>query len=91
MGGKPFTVRGEYRSVERPRLLEFTWLADWDESGLETIVRFDLEETEGATTVRLTHSGFTCETSRELYQGWPWLLALLRTHVEEKTSSDREN
>src|SRR5262249_27943225 len=26
MGGKPFIVRGEYRAIERPRLVEFTWL-----------------------------------------------------------------
>jgi uncharacterized protein YndB with AHSA1/START domain len=81
-GGKPFTVRGEYCSIERPRLLEFTWLPDWEEDAPPTRIRFDLEENEGATTVRLTHSGFTSGRSRESYQGWPWLLALLRTHVE---------
>jgi uncharacterized protein YndB with AHSA1/START domain len=42
MEDKPFTLRGEYRSVERPRLLEFTWLPDWQEP--QTLVRFDLEE-----------------------------------------------
>src|SRR5262249_22069939 len=29
MGGRPFSVVGEYRSIERPRLLVFTWLPDW--------------------------------------------------------------
>src|ERR1700733_9085004 len=28
MGDKPFILSGEYRAVERPRLLEFTWLDD---------------------------------------------------------------
>jgi uncharacterized protein YndB with AHSA1/START domain len=82
MGGKPFTLRGEYRSIERPRLLEMTWLGDWQENEQLTVVRFDLDEKQGATTVRLTHSGFTSEQSRERYQGWPWLLALLQAHVE---------
>ena len=30
MGGTPFSVTGEYRSIERPRLLAFTWLPSWD-------------------------------------------------------------
>jgi len=28
-GGKSFRVGGEYRSIERPHLLVFTWLPDW--------------------------------------------------------------
>src|SRR6266852_7338431 len=59
MGGKPFTVLGVYREIERPRLLVFTWLPDWQENAPETLVRFDLGEKDGVTTVRLTHSGFT--------------------------------
>jgi uncharacterized protein YndB with AHSA1/START domain len=87
MGGKPFTLRGEYCSIERPRLLEMTWLGDWQENESPTVVRFDLDEKDGATTVRLTHSGFTSKQSRERYQGWPWLLALLQAHVEAGDSN----
>ncbi len=86
MGGKPFTVRGEYRCVERPRLLEFTWLPDWQEQAPATVVCFDLDENGGATTVRLTHSGFASEAAREQYQGWPWLLGSLRTYLENTNS-----
>jgi uncharacterized protein YndB with AHSA1/START domain len=42
MAEKPFTVAGEYRTIERPRLLVFTWLPDWQEGATETIVRWDL-------------------------------------------------
>jgi len=28
MGGKSFSVVGEYREIERPRFLVFTWLPD---------------------------------------------------------------
>jgi uncharacterized protein YndB with AHSA1/START domain len=83
MGGRPFLVRGEYRAIERPRLIEFTWLADWDNLA-QSMVRFDLEEKEGVTIVRLTHSGLTTEATRETYKGWPWLLASLQAHVEAK-------
>ena len=82
MGGKPFTIRGEYRSIERPRFLESTWIADWHENESPTTVRFDLEERDGQTLVRLTHSGFATSRSREGYQGWPWLLSLLQKYVE---------
>jgi uncharacterized protein YndB with AHSA1/START domain len=82
--GKPFTVYGEYRAVERPRLLEWTWIADFRENEPATVVRFDLEEKNGATTVRLTHSGFANQQARDSYQGWPWLLALLQEYVQKQ-------
>ncbi|HEX6895272.1 MAG TPA: SRPBCC domain-containing protein [Bryobacteraceae bacterium] len=44
MGGKPFHVRGEYRQIERPRLLVFTWLPSWQEDAVESVVRVELEE-----------------------------------------------
>lgn len=83
MGGKPFTVAGEYRKVERPRLLIFTWLPDWQEDAAETVIRVDLEEKSGITTVRLTHSGLTSESSRASHRGWPQVLSWLQTYVED--------
>src|SRR5689334_25234931 len=59
LSGKPFKVSGEYLQVEPPRLLVFTWLPDWQGDALESVVRFDLAEENGVTTVRLTHSGLT--------------------------------
>jgi len=82
MGGKPFSVVGEYRSIERPRLLVFTWLPDWHEGATESVVRFDLEENDGVTRLRLTHSGLTGEGAR-VHQGWPQILTWLRAYVEE--------
>jgi uncharacterized protein YndB with AHSA1/START domain len=81
MGGKPFTVGGEYRSVERPRLLVFTWCPDWQRDASETVVRLDLEERDGITTVRLTHSGLTSDSSRAQHRGWPQILACLQAYV----------
>jgi len=83
MGGKPFKVSGEYRQIEPPRLLVFTWLPDWQEDAIETVVRFDLEEKRGITTVRLTHSGLTSESSRASHKGWPQVLSWLKDHVEQ--------
>jgi uncharacterized protein YndB with AHSA1/START domain/DNA-binding transcriptional ArsR family regulator len=79
--GKPFSVFGEYRTIERPRLLVFTWLPSWQDDATETVVRFDLEETDGRTTVRLTHSGLT-ESGRVQHKGWPQILTWLKAYVE---------
>ncbi|HUI97837.1 MAG TPA: SRPBCC domain-containing protein [Xanthobacteraceae bacterium] len=80
-GGRPFTVVGEYRVVEPPRALAFTWKADWDPDAPESLVRFDLSEHEGVTTVRLTHSGLT-PASRERHKGWPEILGRLKACLE---------
>jgi uncharacterized protein YndB with AHSA1/START domain len=82
MGGKPFKVSGEYRQIEPPRLLVFSWLPDWQEDAVESVVRIELEEKNGVTTVRLTHSGLTSETSHISHKGWPQILAGLRAYVE---------
>ncbi len=84
VGEKPLTVTGEYRKIERPRLLVFSWLPDWQEDATETFVRWDLEESSGVTTVRLTHSGFTSESSRASYRGWPQVLRGLQTYIERQ-------
>ena len=39
IGGKPFSVLGTYRTIERPHLLVFTWLPDWHEGAAESVVR----------------------------------------------------
>src|SRR5215469_246792 len=59
VGGRPFYVIGEYRQIVPPHLLVFTWLPSWQVDAVETMVRFELSETDGLTTVRLTHSGLT--------------------------------
>lgn len=80
--GRPFKVEGVYRIVEPPRVLAFTWRPSWDEEATETLVRFDLDERDGVTTVRLTHSGFASEGSRTRHQGWPQILGWLKAYAE---------
>src|SRR5262249_32286949 len=83
IGGKPFTVLGTYRTIERPHRLVFTWLPDWQEGATESVVRFDLEEKDGVTTLRLTHSGLTSEGARA-HQGWPQILTWGQACVERR-------
>ena len=80
--GKPLKVEGVYRIIQRPRVLAFTWLPSWDKQATETLVRFDLYEQNGFTTVRLTHSGFASESSRARHQGCPQILGWLKAYAE---------
>ncbi len=83
MGGKSSSVGGEYRTIERPCMLVFTWLPDWYENATETVVRFDLAEHDGVTPVRTTHFGLTSEGDRANHRGWSDILAWLQAYVEQ--------
>ena len=82
VGGRPFTIQGVYRKIDRPRQLAFTWLPSWQDDPIETLVSFDLDEKDGTTTVRLTHSGLTTESSRAQHKGWPEILTWLKGYAE---------
>jgi uncharacterized protein YndB with AHSA1/START domain len=84
--GRATSVRGEYRRIEPPRLLEFTWFNDWQENAQETLVRFELDAENGVTRVRVTHSGLSGETLRA-HRGWPDILGWLKAYAEGNPSS----
>ena len=83
IGGRPFTIQGVYREIQRPTVLAFTWLPSWQDDALESLVRFDLQEMDGATRVRLTHSGLTTESARSQHRGWPDILAWLQAYLAQ--------
>lgn len=80
-GGK-VSVAGEYREVQPPHFLTYTWIRE-QESPHESLVRWDLEETDGATLVRVTHSGLDTPELRARNNGWPLILKLLHAYLEE--------
>jgi uncharacterized protein YndB with AHSA1/START domain len=80
--GRAVTIRGEYRQIAPPRLLVFTWLPDWYENASESLVRWDLEERDGVTVVRMTHSGLLTEAARENHRGWPQILEWLKNYID---------
>lgn len=82
--GGTFSVSGEYRSVERPTRLVFTWLPDWQGDATESVVTLELNEVHGVTHLRLTHSGLVTEKSRRSHRGWAQLLALAKAYAELK-------
>lgn len=81
VGGRPFVIKGEYIEISPPHALSFSWLPDWQSDATQTVVRFDLRETDGGTVVRLTHSGIRNESDKASHRGWPEVLAWLQSYV----------
>ena len=77
------TVYGEYRTVDPPHLLTYTWIRE-NEPYPETLVRWDLEERDGYTTVRVTNSGLITESLRMRNNGWPLIVTLLRAYIDQQ-------
>jgi uncharacterized protein YndB with AHSA1/START domain len=61
---------GHYTEIDRPSRLAFTWTWDEDDTR-QTLIELDFEESEGVTTVRMTHSNLRDEESvRSHEEGW---------------------
>jgi uncharacterized protein YndB with AHSA1/START domain len=78
-----FEVHGEILEYDPPRLLVWSWIANWHEHpSTPTTVRWELTPTKTGTHVRLTHSGLAAEpTSRKDYgAGWAGVLKLLNNY-----------
>jgi uncharacterized protein YndB with AHSA1/START domain len=89
--GEPFEVTGKYVTVDRPRVLETSWVASWT-GNVETRVRWELEPTKEGTLVRIRHSGLAAHPEvKESYRGWPRMLEWLQAFLERgETVKDRK-
>jgi uncharacterized protein YndB with AHSA1/START domain len=82
--GKPYAVWGEYTRVERPGVLAFTWIHDWD-TGPDTHVLIELSRVADGTHLKLTHSGFAKESTRDDHRnGWGRVLGWLQRYLENR-------
>src|SRR5882724_3203349 len=85
-GVSKFDCTGEIVEFDPPRVLAYTWLANWhDDKSRKTIVRWELSPKDGGTLVKVTHSGLAQEeTARKDYQGgWPGVMEQLKKFVEQ--------
>ena len=74
---------GRYTEVDPPRRLAFTWL--WDDYPTRMLIEIDFEETEGATTVRFTHSGLWDEEAVRSHEGgWSRAFDNLERELERR-------
>lgn len=80
--GQTHTVVGEYREVQPPERLVYTWT--WESNPTEmqgsvgSVVTVEFVDDGGATTVELTHAGFASDEIRDLHaHGWEGCLSNL--------------
>ncbi|MBZ5706446.1 MAG: SRPBCC domain-containing protein [Acidobacteriia bacterium] len=84
-GVSEFVADGEILEYDPPRLLVYTWVANWHEQPTRrTLVRWELTPAKAGTLVKVTHSGLVQETvcRKDYSGGWPGVLGLLKKHVE---------
>src|SRR4029077_11149758 len=87
-----FKASGEILEHDPPRLLAYTWIANWHEQpGRTTVVRWELTPIGKSTRVKVTHSGLAQEpVARQDYSGgWPGVVEYLKTFVEVNEMNDR--
>jgi uncharacterized protein YndB with AHSA1/START domain len=81
-----FECHGEVLEIDPPRLLVYSWIANWhDDKSRRTIVRWELTRDAAGTRVKVTHSGLAQETvAREDYSGgWTGVLENLKDFTEK--------
>jgi len=80
-GAQEFEAHGEVLEYDPPRLLVWSWIANWHEHPTQpTIVRWELTPTQNGTRVHVTHSRLAQEpmARRDYGAGWQGVLRLLK-------------
>jgi uncharacterized protein YndB with AHSA1/START domain len=84
-------VHGEVLELDPPRKLSYTWISSWMPK--TTTVVWELENRNGGTHVKLTHTGFAGDTEQANNHtiGWNLILGWLQGYVERgETVSTRK-
>lgn len=78
-----FEVTGEYRVVDPPDRLVYTWNPSWDAGARDSVVSLAFEAKDGGTRLVVEHTAFATESARDDHRsGWPPVLEMLRSHLE---------
>jgi len=84
-GVSKFHCEGEVLEYDPPRVLAYTWIANWHERPAQrTAVRWELAASKGGTLLRVTHSGLAdLPISRKDYSGgWPGVVEQIKKFIE---------
>ncbi len=76
---------GEIVEIDPPRLLAYTWLANFHtDPKMQTLVRLELTATDTGTHLRVRHSGLAQDAAaaKDYAGGWPGVLDKLKTFIE---------
>jgi uncharacterized protein YndB with AHSA1/START domain len=85
-GVSQFECHGEILELDPPRLLVYSWIANWhDDQSSSTVVRWELTPDATGTRVKVTHSGLAPQNvARKDYSGgWPGVLQQLKQFAEK--------
>jgi uncharacterized protein YndB with AHSA1/START domain len=85
-GVNQFFCEGEVLEFDPPRLLSYTWIANWhDDKTRRTIVRWELTAARDGTHVKVTHSGLAQEAAarKDYSGGWSGVVEALKKFVEK--------
>jgi uncharacterized protein YndB with AHSA1/START domain len=86
-GVSKFHCEGEVLEYDPPRVLAYSWIANWHEDPAQrTVVRWELSKIDSGTHVIMTHSGLTkLPKSRKDYSnGWQGVMTSFKTFIEGK-------
>ena len=82
---REFKCHGEIVECDPPRLLVYTWIANWhDDVSIPTVVRWELTPIQNGTYLKVTHSGLSkMPVARKDYSGgWPGVVSNLKKFAE---------
>lgn len=88
-GVSEFKCHGRITEYDPPKVLAYTWLANWhDDAAATTVVRWELTPRENGTLVKVTHSGLSnLPVARKDYgDGWPEVVEMLKKFVEDASA-----
>ena len=84
-GVSKFHCEGEVLEYDPPRLLSYTWIANWhDDRSVRTVVRWELTPQGNETHLKVIHSGLkTLPVARKDYSGgWTGVMQQIKNFVE---------
>lgn len=85
--GRTWPHYGRFLRVDRPRLVEFTWVSEGTR-GIETVVMVTLEPRGDETEVTLRHSGLAdAEMGSKHKDGWSFVLSALAEVLASRRSA----
>jgi uncharacterized protein YndB with AHSA1/START domain len=79
-----FDCHGEVLEIDPPRLLVWSWIANWHKDPKHaTIVRWELSPSKAGTLVRVTHNALANEPEarKDYGSGWQGVLQLLKNFL----------
>jgi uncharacterized protein YndB with AHSA1/START domain len=89
--GRTWPHYGRFLRIERPRLVEYTWMSEATK-GAESIVTVTMEAQAEQTLVTLRHSGVPDDEMGLQHQdGWAWVLsALAESFASQRSASSSD-